>query len=56
MQLLTIEETAQILKVPLSQIYTLVKCEDFPSFKIGKHWRIVKDKLDDWIIKQMADK
>lgn len=56
MELLTIEETAEYLRVPVSQIYTLVRCEDFPAFKVGKHWRIPKDKLNKWIEKQIEDR
>lgn len=53
MELLTIEETAEYLRVPVNQAYKLVRCEDFPAFKIGKHWRIPKDKLDAWIDTQI---
>lgn len=54
MQVLTIEETAKYLKVPESQIYTLVRCEGFPAFKVGKHWRISKDLLDRWVEQQIT--
>lgn len=53
MEILTVEETAEYLKVPVNQIYTLVRCDDFPAFKVGKHWRILKDRLDEWIKRQI---
>lgn len=56
MEILTVDETADYLKVPVRQIYMLVKLDDFPAFKVGKHWRIQKDKLDEWIERQIKDK
>ena len=56
MDILTVDETAEYLKVPVSQIYMLVKLDDFPAFKVGKHWRIHKNKLDSWIGEQIKDK
>ena len=53
MEILTVEETADYLKVPVNQVYTLVRCDDFPAFKVGKHWRILKDRLDEWIKRQV---
>lgn len=55
MEVLTIQETAEYLKVPASQVYTLVRQKDFPAFRVGKHWRIVKAKLDEWLLKQIDE-
>lgn len=54
--LLTVPETAQYMRVPLSKIYELVHVKDFPAIKIGKSWRIIKDKLDQWLLDRLAEK
>jgi excisionase family DNA binding protein len=53
---LTIDETAHYLKLPVSKVYELVRAKDFPSVKLGKHWRIFQDRLDQWLICQLEEK
>ena len=56
MQLLTVKETADYLRLPLTKTYELVRIKDFPAVKIGKSWRVMRDKLDEWLLAQLEDK
>ena len=47
--LLTPQVLAEVLGVPISFCYTLVKSKGFPSFRVGKKWLIAIDKLINWI-------
>ncbi len=47
--MMTVSQTAEYLNIPLSKVYELVNSEDFPAAKIGKNWRIPKDRLEPWI-------
>jgi len=47
--LLTPQVLAEVLGVPISFCYTLVKSKGFPSFRVGKKWLIATDKLINWI-------
>ena len=40
---------AEVLGVPISFCYTLVRSKGFPSFRVGKKWLIATDKLMNWI-------
>lgn len=44
----TVSETAEVLGVPVSQVYSLVKTKGFPVKKIGRHYMVHKKKLDEW--------
>ena len=54
--LINIEELQKILDIGKPTAYNLVRRKDFPSVKIGREHRIMKDKLPDWIIKQQRNK
>lgn len=43
---LTIPQTAKYLQIPVSKVYELIRGKEFPAVKIGKNWRIIKDRLD----------
>ncbi|MBQ5563878.1 MAG: helix-turn-helix domain-containing protein [Clostridia bacterium] len=47
--LLTPQVLAEVLGVPISFCYTLVRSKGFPSFRVGKKWLIATDKLMAWI-------
>ncbi len=53
-ELLTIEEMARRLKVPLSWLYsrTRIKGSDFPVIRVGKYCRFNSDAVMEWIEKQ----
>ena len=52
----TVEEAAEYLKIPKDTMYEIVKIKDFPSAKVGKHWRIRMDKIDEWWEKRWSEK
>lgn len=53
---LTLEETAAILKVSMDTMYQLVKIKEFPAVKIGREWRAPENEVDLWILRQIKEK
>lgn len=47
---LTVDQTAEYLCVPKSQVYALVKTHNFPVKKIGRHFRIHYESLLQWSV------
>ena len=43
--LLTVDETADYLRVSRETIFSLIKAGDLPAFRVGKQFRISKDAL-----------
>ena len=50
---LNIKELAAYLRMSEPVTYGLVRAKDFPAFKIGGSWKVPKDKLDKWVLKQL---
>lgn len=50
----TVEEVAEILKIPKSTAYEYVRKRVIPSFKIGRHVRIRSIDLDKSIEQEMV--
>ena len=48
-ELLTVRETAQILKVPISWVYERTRNKAIPVRKLGRHVRIPRSELMAWI-------
>ena len=46
---LTLEETAEFLKVHPSTIDRLLKSHTIPAFKIGSDWRFNQESIQRWI-------
>jgi excisionase family DNA binding protein len=53
---LTIPQAAEYLNLPVSKVYELVRSKDFPAAKIGKNWRIHRERLDQWFLEKLAEK
>ncbi len=53
---LTIDEVAEFLHVNPMTVYSWVKDEKIPAFKIGKVWRFRKTEIDEWLKKQKYKK
>ena len=53
-EILTVNELADLLKISKPIAYDLAARNDFPSFRIGKTIRIYKSELVKWIIEQSA--
>lgn len=52
MECLTPKQVKEILNVEQAFVYELFNSKDFPSFKVGVHWRVKMDDLNNWIEKQ----
>ena len=51
---LSAEDVAQVLGISRANAYTLMHSKGFPTIKIGKRLTVPKDKLIEWIDKQMT--
>jgi len=47
--ILTVEEAAELLKIPRSSIYKLAQEGKIPATKIGRHWRFHRPTLLNFI-------
>lgn len=47
--LLTLNDVSSFLKVPKSTIYKLARERRLPGHKVGKHWRFVREEIEDWV-------
>lgn len=50
--ILTAKEVSKYLRVPLSSLHWLARTRQVPGFKVGRHWRFKKKRLDAWVEKQ----
>lgn len=46
---LTIEEAAKYLRIPLSSLYKLAQEGNIPCQKVGRHWRFHQATLKEWL-------
>lgn len=53
---LSAEDVAQVLGISRANAYILMHSKGFPTLKIGKRMTVPKDKLIEWIDKQMEPK
>ena len=51
---LSAEEVAQVLGISRAGAYTLMHSKGFPVLQVGKRMVVPKDKLLDWIEKQIV--
>ena len=47
--ILTIHETSEYLRIPLSSMYKLAQEGKIPCQKVGRHWRFRRQALDRWL-------
>lgn len=52
---LTAEDVVQVLGVSRSNAYTLMKSRGFPTLRVGKRMMVPKDKLLEWMEKQIKN-
>ena len=55
--LLTVEEVAELLKVPISWVYERTRrrgLDRLPGFRLGKYWRFDEGELRTWLERQRA--
>jgi excisionase family DNA binding protein len=48
---LTLEEVANYLCFSKEKVYILLKQNQIPAIKVGRHWRFNKNQIDEWLIK-----
>lgn len=48
-EIMTVNEAAEFLRVPVSTIYMLAQKGKIPSQKVGRHWRFHRGTLINWI-------
>ena len=51
---LSAEDVAQVLGISRANAYALMHSKGFPTLKIGKRMTVPKDKLMEWMEKQLA--
>lgn len=54
-RLLTVEEVAALLHVPISWVYGRMRkrsLERLPGYRLGKYWRFREDEIHAWLTRQ----
>jgi len=54
-RLLTVEEVAALLHVPVSWVYGRMRersLERLPAYRLGKYWRFRENEIRDWVERQ----
>ena len=51
-EVLTLQEMAELLKLPKSTAYMLVQNEKIPGKKVGRQWRFIRSEVLNWLRKQ----
>ena len=46
---MTIQETSQYLRIPISSLYKLAQSGKIPCQKVGRHWRFRRQAIDRWL-------
>lgn len=54
--LFTVAETAAYLRICTMTAYELVNSKAFPSIKIGRHHKVLKDHIDAWLLSELKAK
>lgn len=57
-ELMTVSETAALLKVPVSWVYERTRrrgSERLPHMKLGKYLRFSKSEVEEWLSKQRRE-
>jgi len=50
--ILTSKEVSRYLKIPLSSLHWLSRTKQIPAFKVGRHWRFKRERIEGWIKRQ----
>lgn len=54
-EVLTLEELAAYLKVSETTAYALVRSGDIPGRKVGREWRFLKVRVEEWLMQAGGD-
>jgi excisionase family DNA binding protein len=58
-EFLTVQETAKLLKVPVSRVYAHTRkrsIDPLPGYRLGKYWRFREDEVLAWVQRQRRDR
>jgi len=48
-EILTAEDVCGYLKIPRSTLYKLSRDKTIPAFRVGRHWRFQREKIEQWL-------
>jgi excisionase family DNA binding protein len=57
-ELLTVQEVAKLLKVPVSWVYGHTRrrsADPLPGYRLGKYWRFRMEEVLAWVTRHGAD-
>jgi excisionase family DNA binding protein len=54
--MMTLQEVADYLRVTRSTIHRLLKRNQIPAFRIGRHWRFNTEEIDNWCASRVSTK
>jgi excisionase family DNA binding protein len=54
--MLTLHEIAETFRVTRSTIHRLLKSNQIPAFRIGRHWRFNVKEIDNWCSSRILSK
>ncbi len=54
--MMTLQEVAEYLRVTRSTIHRLLKRNQIPAFRIGRHWRFNLEEIDNWCASHVLSK
>ena len=49
LQVLTVQQTAEILQCRPATVYYLIREDDLPAFRVGRMYRLSRIALEEWI-------
>ncbi|QOR67229.1 helix-turn-helix domain-containing protein [Cytobacillus suaedae] len=52
-EIMTVSQVAEYLQISEMTTYKLVQEGKIPAFKVGRHWRVKKEDLSEFIDKQI---
>lgn len=52
MNLLTIDEVAEVLKINRHTAYKYAKTGAIPAVRVGRNWRVDENVFNDWLVKR----
>ena len=51
-EILTAADVAKFLRIPKTTVYDLAQRGRLPAFKVGRHWRFRKTRIEQWLERQ----
>ena len=55
MKVLTVKETADVLKVKPQWVYRMIRRDGLPCIRLGRQVRIDEDSLETWLAERRSD-